>query len=70
MSRIGYARVSIKEQNLDIQITELKVSGCEKIFVEKCSGLREHPKLQEALAYLRKDDTFIVYKFDRIGSFL
>ena len=70
MSRIGYARVSTKEQNLDIQITEQKASGREKIFVEKCSGLREHPKLQEALAYLRKDDTFIVYKFDRIGSFL
>ena len=70
MSRIGYARISTKEQNLDIQMTELKASGCEKIFVEKCSGLRERPKLQEALAYLRKDDTLIVYKFDRIGRSL
>ena len=70
MSRVGYARVSTKEQNLDIQIAELKASGCEKIFVEKCSGLRERPKLQEALAYLRKDDIFIVYKFDRIGRSL
>ena len=70
MSRVGYARVSTKEQNLDIRITELKASGCEKIFVEKCSGFRESPKLQEALAHLRKDDTFIVYKFDRIGRFL
>lgn len=70
MSRVGYARVSTKEQNLDIQIAELKASGCEKIFVEKCSGLRERPKLQEALSYLRKDDVFIVYKFDRIGRSL
>lgn len=59
MSRIGYARVSTKEQNLDIQITEQKASGREKIFVEKRSRLRERPKLQEALAYLRKDDIFI-----------
>lgn len=70
MSKIGYARVSTREQNLDIQISALKASGCDKIFIEKGSGVRERPVLKETLSYLRKDDTLVVYKFDRIGRSL
>ena len=70
MAKIGYARVSTKDQNLDLQLEALKEVGCEKIFSEKKSGLRERPQLEAALAYLRPGDTFVVYKFDRIGRSL
>ena len=70
MAKIGYARVSTREQNLDLQIEELRKAGCEKIFSEKKSGMRERPELEAALEYLRPEDTFVVYKFDRIGRSL
>ena len=70
MARIGYARVSTTGQNLDMQITALENSNCDRIFVEKASGVKERPELQAALKYMRAGDTFIVYKFDRIGRSL
>jgi DNA invertase Pin-like site-specific DNA recombinase len=36
--KIGYARVSTKDQNLDLQIEALEKAGCEKIYQEKISG--------------------------------
>ena len=38
MKKIGYARVSTKEQNLDMQIEAMKRVGCDKIYMEKKSG--------------------------------
>jgi DNA invertase Pin-like site-specific DNA recombinase len=70
MAKIGYARVSTRDQNLDMQINALKEAGCEKIFSEKKSGIKERPELVAALEYLRPDDIFVVYKFDRIGRSL
>ena len=67
---IGYARVSTVGQNLDMQIAALEKSDCDRIFVEKVSGVKERPELQAALKYMRAGDTFIVYKFDRIGRSL
>ena len=40
MARIGYARVSTKDQNLDLQLSELEKSGCEKVYSEHKSGLK------------------------------
>ena len=70
MSNIGYARVSTREQNLCMQIVALQKFGCEKIFSEKVSGVKERPVLKECLGYLREGDTLVVYKFDRIGRSL
>ena len=70
MARIGYARVSTTGQNLDMQIAALEKSNCDRIFVEKVSGVKERPELQAALKYMRAGDTLIVYKFDRIGRSL
>ena len=70
MARIGYARVSTVGQNLDMQIAALEKSDCDRIFVEKVSGVKERPQLQAALKYMRAGDTLIVYKFDRIGRSL
>ena len=70
---IGYARVSKHEQNLDLQIDALKQAGCEKIFKDKISTLKEErPGLKAALDYLRpnKGDVLVVWKLDRLGRTL
>jgi DNA invertase Pin-like site-specific DNA recombinase len=65
---IGYARVSTDDQNLDIQIHELREAGCARIFQEKLSGAnRQRPELARMLEQLRKDDVIIVWKLDRLA---
>lgn len=69
--KIGYARVSTRDQNLDLQIDALKSSGCEKIFTDKASGAKEErPGLKQALEYARKGDVIVVWKLDRAGRSL
>ncbi|MES5957472.1 recombinase family protein [Bacillus fungorum] len=64
----GYARVSTKKQNLDMQLGELNRYGCEEIVTEKESGAKKDRKeLQLLLGKLRKGDTLVVYKLDRLG---
>ena len=63
----GYARVSTSGQNIENQIALLKKNGCEKIFTDIASGVREDREgLKEMLSQLRKDDIVLVYKTDRI----
>ncbi len=65
---IGYARVSTQDQNLTLQIDALTKAGCEKIFEDKVSGTRaERPGLAKALELMRKGDTLVVWKLDRLG---
>lgn len=65
---IGYARVSTQDQNLDLQIEALTKAGCKKVFEDKISGSRaERPGLAKALDLLRKGDTLVVWKLDRLG---
>ncbi|KDR96820.1 Site-specific DNA recombinase [Peptoclostridium litorale DSM 5388] len=69
--KIGYARVSTREQNLDLQMDALKSSGCEKIFTDKVSGAKkERPGLKQVLEYARKGDIVVVWKLDRAGRSL
>jgi len=64
---IGYARVSTKEQNIDSQIDLLQKSGCEKIYCDIGSGVKEdRPGLMNLLEHARRDDVILVYKIDRI----
>lgn len=67
MAKIGYARVSTKNQNLDLQIDALKKVGCDKIFFEKKSAVKERTEFQRCLEYLRDGDTLVVWKLDRLG---
>ncbi len=68
MAKIGYARVSTQDQNLDSQIDTLKSFGCSKIFKEKVSGLKyKRSELNKCLEYLREGDTLVVCKLDRLG---
>jgi len=68
---IGYARVSTQDQDLQLQIDALKQIGCEEIFTEKASGAqRNRPALKNALNYMRKGDTLVVWKLDRLARSL
>lgn len=69
--KIGYARVSTREQNLDLQIDALKKAGCEKIYTEIASGGKtERPVLNDLLENLRPGDVIVAWKLDRLGRSL
>ena len=69
--KIGYVRVSKQEQHEALQIDALKEAGCEKWFLDKITGSKAERKgLDEALAYVRPGDTFVVWKLDRAGRSL
>ena len=69
--KIGYARVSTKEQNLNLQIEALEKAGCEIIFKETISGATKfRPELDKMIAQFRKGDELIVWKLDRLGRSL
>ena len=66
--KIGYARVSTADQNLELQLASLKEAGCQRIFREKVSGAhRQRPELQGMLDQLRAGDTVVVWKLDRLA---
>jgi len=66
--KVGYARVSTGLQNLDLQQDSLMNFGCEKIFVDKISGIKtKREGLTEALNFVRKGDTLVVWRLDRLG---
>ncbi|MGL9911123.1 recombinase family protein [Enterococcus sp. DIV0213h] len=68
MTKIGYARVSSREQNLERQFEVLKKAEVEKIFSDKLSGKdNNRPKIQELLNYIREDDIIVVSELDRLG---
>ncbi len=66
--KIGYARVSTIEQNLDLQLQALKKAGCQKIYREKVSGAtRQRPEFQRMLDQIRVGDVIVVWKLDRLA---
>ena len=66
MAKIGYARVSSKEQHLDRQLAALK--DVDKLFTDKLSGANTNrPELQKMLAYIREGDIVMVTELDRLG---
>lgn len=68
---VGYARVSTHEQNLSLQIDELREIGCDKIFRDTISGSKaERPGLQATLNFLRVGDMLVVWRLDRLGRSL
>ena len=67
---MGYARVSRDDQNLELQMNALQTAGCQEelIFTDKVSGSKTaRPGLEQCLQELKKGDTLIVWRLDRLG---
>nr|WP_166180072.1 recombinase family protein [Altererythrobacter segetis] len=66
---VGYARVSSSGQSLDVQLEALKDAECEEIFAEKRTGTSTtgRTELNNALSFVRKGDTLVVTRLDRLA---
>lgn len=67
MARIGYARVSTKEQHMDLQLKALKKAGCDPIFTDDgvSAVARHRPGFEQVMKALKPGDVFVVWKMDR-----
>lgn len=66
--KIGYARVSSKDQNIERQIVALQKEGCEKIYQDKCSGKDiNRPEYQKMLSELNTGDIVVFASLDRLS---
>jgi len=72
MAKIGYARVSTDDQNLDLQRDALKQAGCSAIYEETASGksATARAELAQCLKAVRAGDTLVVWRLDRLGRSL
>lgn len=69
--KYGYARVSTKEQKLNLQMDALEKENCDKIFVDVASGAKkERPELEKMLEQAREGDIIVIWKLDRLGRSL
>ncbi|MEZ2373392.1 recombinase family protein [Arthrobacter sp. RCC_34] len=68
--RIGYGRVSTKDQNSDPQRAELEAAGCERIFIDHgvSSRIKDRPQWLECRKIWRPGDTLVVRKLDRMAG--
>ncbi len=70
--KVGFARVSTQEQDLQVQLSKLGAHGCEKIFQGKQSGasIKNDEKLKDLINFIREGDEVIVTRLDRLGRSL
>lgn len=69
--KLGYARVSTGEQNLEMQLDALRKEKCKKVFRETVSGAKtERKELNKLLDQVREGDVIIIWKLDRLGRSL
>ena len=68
-ARIGYAKVSNVDQNLDAQIAALEAAGCTMIRTETRDGatLTGRPELGVILDFIHPDETLVVTRIDRLA---
>ncbi|MCK2018855.1 recombinase family protein [Peribacillus frigoritolerans] len=66
--KYGYARVSTKGQELEVQLQALEKEGCEQVYSEKFTGTKaDRPRFKELLSLLKGGDTLVVTKLDRLA---
>jgi len=64
--RIGYGRVSARDQGPGAQRDALAAAGCQEVFIDQASGrLAPRPELDQALARLRPGDTLVITRLSR-----
>ncbi len=69
--KLGYARVSTKDQGFDLQEDALSKFGCNKIYKDVASGARQdRPSLNAMIEAVREGDTIVIWKIDRLGRSL
>lgn len=69
--KIGYARVSTTDQNLDAQTDALKAAGAEKVFTDRISGTAEiREGFDRMCSQLRDGDCVVVHRLDRLARSL
>ncbi len=66
--RIGYARISTKDQKAQMQVDALEQANCERVYTEVASGAKTaRPVLDDVLSRLRAGDVLVIWKLDRLG---
>lgn len=71
-AKIGYARTSTVDQNLDAQIAALSAAGCGMVRTEQKSGanLEGRPELRNILDFIHSGETLVVTRIDRLARSL
>ena len=66
---VGYARTSTLEQQVGLEalIRDLMGHGCEKVFSEQVSSIGQRGELSAAMEFIRRGDTLVVTKLDRLA---
>lgn len=69
MAKVGYARVSSKDQNLDRQLVKFENMGnISKTFIDKQSGkTTDRPQFKAMLDFIREGDIVVVTELERLG---
>ncbi len=66
--KIGYVRVSTKEQNTARQEELMKSLGVDRVYIDKMSGRdTERPFLQEMMNFVREGDSVVVESISRFA---
>jgi DNA invertase Pin-like site-specific DNA recombinase len=67
--KLGYARVSTDDQNANMQLASLQKAGCGRIYKDEgiSGATTKRPALQRCLRALKRGDTLVVWKFDRLA---
>ena len=64
---VGYARVSTSDQNTSMQLRAFERAGVLEVHEEQMSAVKSRPVLDQLLAGLKRGDTLVVYKLDRLA---